>query len=107
MVHAGMSGKVYLGHYVPSAPPGPTITHRGGLDMERYKNLSGNSGIVVYEIGDDSIKVEFRDGHLYLYTYQSAGRINIEKMKELAIAGRGLNTFISKFVRKHYASRLR
>jgi len=75
--------------------------------MERYENLSGDSGVAAYEIGDESVKVEFRDGHIYLYTYQSAGRENIERMKDLALAGRGLNTFISKFVRKRYASRLR
>ncbi len=75
--------------------------------MERYNNLNGDSGVAAYEIGDDSIKVEFRDGHIYLYTYQSAGRENIERMKELAIAGRGLSTFIIKFVGKRYASRLR
>ncbi len=75
--------------------------------MERYKNLSGNSGVAAYEIATDSITVEFKDGHVYLYTYQSAGSENIERMKELAIAGRGLNTYISRHVRKRYASKLR
>jgi hypothetical protein len=75
--------------------------------MEQYKNLSGNSGIAAYELGDDSIKVEFRDGHIYLYTYQSPGREDIERMKELAITGRGLNTYISQHVRRRYASKLR
>lgn len=78
---------------------------KGRMGVERYKNLSGNSGVAAYEIGEDSIKVEFRDGHRYLYTYQSAGKENIEHMKELAITGRGLNTFISRYVRKRYASR--
>ena len=75
--------------------------------MERYKNLGGDSGVVAYEIGGDSIKVEFSDGSLYLYNFGSAGHNNIEKMKELAIAGRGLNTFINTNVRKQYASKLR
>jgi hypothetical protein len=75
--------------------------------MEHYKNLGGDSGVTAYEIGDDFIKVQFRDGSLYLYNYQSAGRSNIEHMKELAIAGRGLNSFISKVVKKAYASKLR
>lgn len=75
--------------------------------MEHYKNLGGNSGVTAYEIGEDSIKVQFRDGALYLYDYQSAGRSNIEHMKELAMAGRGLNSFISRVVRKGYASKLR
>jgi len=74
--------------------------------MERYKNLGNDSGISAYEIGDDYIKVQFRDGSLYLYNYGSAGSQNIEKMKELAIAGKGLNSFINRFVRKGYASKL-
>jgi hypothetical protein len=44
--------------------------------MERYKNLGGDSGVVAYEIGADSIKVGFSDGSLYLYTYGSAGQYN-------------------------------
>jgi hypothetical protein len=38
-----------------------------------YKNLSGDSGIASYEIGADFIKVGFRSGPLYLYTYQTRG----------------------------------
>ncbi len=75
--------------------------------MERYKNLGGDSGVATYEIGDDSIKVQFNDGSLYLYNYQSAGSNNIEEMKRLAIAGRGLNNFISRVVRNGYATKLR
>ncbi|HEX9805190.1 MAG TPA: hypothetical protein VGA67_05905 [Candidatus Dojkabacteria bacterium] len=74
--------------------------------MERYKNLGGDSGVVAYEIGDDFIKVRFHDGSLYLYNYQSAGSNNIETMKELAIAGKGLNSFINKVVKNRYASKL-
>lgn len=75
--------------------------------MERYKNLAGNSGVVAYEIGSDFIKVEFRGGSIYLYNYHSAGKENIERMKELAMAGKGLSTFISQVVREKYASKLR
>jgi hypothetical protein len=75
--------------------------------MERYKNLGGDSGVAAYEIENDSIKVQFDDGAIYLYNYQSAGAANIEEMKTLAIAGRGLNSFIMKHVRKKYAAKLR
>ncbi len=75
--------------------------------MEPYKNLSGDSGVVAYEIGTDFIKVQFHDGLIYLYNYQSAGKDKIEQMKQLAIAGEGLNTFISKFVENGYASKIR
>lgn len=75
--------------------------------MERYKNLGGDSGVVAYEIESDSISVQFRDGSVYQYTHQSAGSDNIEQMKEMAICGQGLNSFINRVVRKAYASKLR
>lgn len=75
--------------------------------MERYKNLGGNSAVAGYELGADSIKVQFSDGSVYLYNYQSTGSNDIEHMKQLAIAGRGLNSFISTVVKKRYASKLR
>jgi len=70
--------------------------------MERYKNVGGDSGVTGYEIGSDYIRVQFSDGSVYLYTYASAGSNNIEQMKKLAIAGRGLNSFINRNVRKSY-----
>jgi len=75
--------------------------------METYKNLSGNSGVVAYEIGADSITVEFKDGTAYLYNDQSAGHENIEQMKLLARAGAGLNTFINQNAKEAYAVKLR
>lgn len=75
--------------------------------MKRYRNLSGNSGVIGYEIAPDAITIEFEDGGVYRYTYQSAGRRNIEKMKTLAVAGKGLSSFIVRQVRKAYATKLR
>ena len=75
--------------------------------MEHYKNLSGDSGVVAYEIGTESIKVQFIDGSIYLYNYQSAGKDNIERMKRLAIAGEGLSSFIGNVVKDGYALKLR
>ena len=74
--------------------------------MERYKNLGGQSGVYAFEIGSDYIKVQFNDGATYLYNYSSAGSQNIQEMKRLANAGKGLNTFINKNVKKMYATRL-
>ena len=75
--------------------------------MERYANRGGNSNVVAYEIEQSSIKVEFGDGSIYLYTSQSVGAANLEQMKQLAKVGQGLNTFIVTNVRKDYASKLR
>lgn len=73
--------------------------------MERYKNLSGESGVAAYEIGDDYIRVEFKDGATYLYNNAVTGAHNIEEMKKLANNGKGLNSYISRHVRKKYASK--
>lgn len=75
--------------------------------MEKYKNLSGNSGVAAYEIDTDSITVEFHDGAVYLYNYQTNGQDNIEQMKKLAVAGKGLNSFITQNIGKAYAVKLR
>jgi hypothetical protein len=73
--------------------------------MKRYRNLSGESGVVAYEVGTDSIAIEFVDGRTYLYTAASAGADNIARMQQLAQAGRGLSTFISRVVKDRYARR--
>ena len=64
--------------------------------MTPYANHSRKSPITAYEIADDSIKVQYRPDWIYLYTYRTAGRTAIEEMKELARAGEGLSTYISR-----------
>ena len=63
--------------------------------------------MIGYEIGADSITVEFGDGSIYLYNYTATGQRNVEHMKALAEGGRGLNSFINTDVRKAYARKLR
>lgn len=70
--------------------------------MDKYKNLGGNSGITHYEIGNDYIKIQFTSGKIYIYTYNSAGKNNIEIMKKLALKGQGLNSFIMNNVKDLY-----
>lgn len=75
--------------------------------MEYYKNLGGKSNIIAFEIGADEITVEFGDGSVYHYTNQSAGAASISEMHKLARAGQGLNSYISRVVKKGYASKIR
>lgn len=75
--------------------------------MEQYANTGGASGIVAYEVAADSITVEFRDGAIYLYTYASTGRSDVEQLKTLAQQGQGLNSFIARQVRHRYAQQIR
>ena len=75
--------------------------------MIRYANLNGNSAVASYVMDDTSIVVEFDNRTAYLYTYASTGSANTEEMKSLAIAGRGLCSFIGKVVKKNFAKKLR
>ena len=74
--------------------------------MSIYANSGGNSGVISYETGPDSITVTFHDGATYLYNYAVTGQNNVEQMKALAKAGQGLNAFINITVRKNYAAKL-
>ena len=71
--------------------------------MQQYLNLGRDSNIRAYMIGSDQISVQFNDAKIYVYTYSSAGQMNVEHMKRLAVRGQGLNAFINKNVRKLYA----
>lgn len=75
--------------------------------MSNYMNIGGGSGVTAYDLGIDSISVYFSDGSAYLYNYMSTGTRDVEHMKSLAAAGQGLNSFISRVVRKRYARKLR
>lgn len=70
--------------------------------MERYANLGNDSNVVAYEFGPDWIRVQFSSGSPYTYSHGSAGAANVEHMKQLASAGRGLNSFINRCVRNLY-----
>lgn len=66
--------------------------------MRRYANLGGESNIAAFDIGEGSITVELLGGVRYLYTNESAGASTIATMQQLAIAGRGLSSFIIREV---------
>ncbi len=71
--------------------------------MKRYLNLSGESGVVAYELRPDAIKVKFRGSdRVYVYSNVSAGAAHVTRMKRLAEAGKGLSTYISQHVHDRY-----
>jgi hypothetical protein len=71
--------------------------------MKRYKNLSGSSGIVAYQIGKDFIKIIFAsDARPYVYSYKRPGKIKVDRMKQLALKGKGLATYINKYIRDNF-----
>ena len=71
--------------------------------MEHYRNVNGNSNVRAYEIGRDYIAVQFyKTARVYRYSYAKAGRDTVEYMKQLALAGHGLNSFIRRFAYSLY-----
>jgi hypothetical protein len=75
--------------------------------VKLYKDISGNSGVVAYEIGKDYIKIRFKhEDHVYLYSYHNPGKKHVEAMKRLAEAGEKLSTYISVNVRDNYEAKL-
>jgi len=70
--------------------------------MQPYKNSGNLSWISAFEIGEDYIKIQFIDGFVCLYTNNNAGSKHIEKMKELAVAGRGLYNYINRHFKETY-----
>ena len=75
--------------------------------MKKYKNLSGNSGVAAYEVAKDSVTIGFTTSAVYIYSNQSAGSGNIRQMKSLALAGKGLSTFIDKHVKERFSRKIR
>lgn len=75
--------------------------------MQVYANKGGNSGVVSYETTADSITVQFKDGSNYVYDAHKPGIAVVNKMKELAQAGHGLNSYISSVVKGNFSNKYR
>jgi hypothetical protein len=76
-------------------------------NMKPYKNLGGKSAVTGFELAKDFIKVRFSDQSLLRYTNQSAGSGNVSKMKNLAVTGKGLGTFIEANVKTLFDRKIR
>jgi hypothetical protein len=70
--------------------------------FQSYANLGGNSSVSAFDIGTASLDVQFSDGKAYRYSNRSCGAGHCEQMKSLALAGRGLNSYIMRNVRFDY-----
>ena len=68
--------------------------------MNSYHNISKTTGeptpIKGYDFREDSITIFYKDGSVHYYTRVSCGKDHIENMKKLALAQRGLNTYITE-----------
>ena len=70
--------------------------------MEKYRDLSGNSGVTAYEFLEDGIVLQFGGEEFYLYDYLKPGKDHVENMKVLAEKGVGLTTYVNQNVRENY-----
>jgi hypothetical protein len=75
--------------------------------MRPYGGHAKSRGVIAYEVGPESIDVEFTSGWVYRFSYEKPGALRVERMKQLAESGHGLSTFISKHVKNRYESRRR
>lgn len=73
--------------------------------MERYKNLSGQSNVVAYELSLGAITVQFATGTFRNYVYDSnrPGPLIVAELQRLAVAGCGLNSYISSVVKSNFS----
>lgn len=70
--------------------------------MIKYKDTSNTSNVDSYEIGENEIKVTFKGNQKkYLYNSIKPGNAKVDKMKQLAVDGEGLNRYINKEVGKN------
>jgi hypothetical protein len=74
--------------------------------MERYRNISGRSNVASFRIDSSAITIQFKDGSLYLYNEVKPGKHYVDRMKQLAIIGNGLNGLISSVIKKNYYAKL-
>jgi hypothetical protein len=75
--------------------------------MQLYRDVDGDSAVVAFEEGPDFLRVQFDDGGVYLYTMASAGAMHLDRVKQLARSGEGLNAYINRHLRKRYARKER
>ncbi|HEY9138680.1 MAG TPA: hypothetical protein VIM67_10435 [Terriglobus sp.] len=71
-------------------------------EFQPYRKVRGASGVVAYAVVDDAMHVQFRNGDVYVYTPAATGRLHLKVMRQLARAGAGLSTYISRQVKDRY-----
>ncbi|MFM1876426.1 MAG: hypothetical protein RL266_2163 [Bacteroidota bacterium] len=75
-------------------------------EMQKYRNISGNSTVKAFTAEQASITIEFTNGEVYEYSYSSAGKHHVETMKLLAKAGYGLGSYIEEVVEMGWSRQL-
>jgi hypothetical protein len=69
--------------------------------MRRYRGADNDTGVSAYALLEDAIEIQFKDGGVYRYSAKRPGAELVAEMRRLAIAGKGLSTFINQHVREY------
>jgi hypothetical protein len=72
------------------------------LVFEPYGKSSANSGVTRYAVSPNAIHVQFQDDRVYVYSHLKPGPRQVETLKQLALKGTGLSTYISQHVHERY-----
>lgn len=65
-----------------------------------------DTGVRAFAELPDAIALQFSDGRVYVYDGDTPGRLHVRAMQRLARAGKGLTTYVNRFVRERYAQKL-
>jgi hypothetical protein len=74
--------------------------------MEPYNNISGNSKVRKYRTEEKAISIQFANNEVYEYSYTSAGKHHVERMKLLARAGWGLGSYVEEQAKLGWSKQL-
>ncbi len=69
--------------------------------MSAYRDINGGGSITSFEEGPTAIKVTFKGGLAYDYTYGTCGPDAVNHMIRLARQGSGLHGYIKSFRPAH------
>lgn len=75
------------------------------IEWQRY-GRGRETGVRAFALLPDAIALQFSDGNVYLYTGEKPGAAHVRAMRERAVAGRGLSTYVSQHVQHRYAGKL-
>lgn len=73
------------------------------VTFQPYRKVHAASGVVAYAFDNDAMHIQFRNGDVYVYTPAATGRLHLKVMRQLARAGAGLSTYISRQIRNRYS----
>ena len=75
------------------------------IEWQKY-GLGRETGVRSFALLPDAIALRFSDGNVYLYTHDAPGAAHVRAMRERAVAGHGLSTYVSQHVQQRYAGKL-